>query len=404
MIHNWNSNRALSLHALQTDIAKRAFGLLKQGGRLVYSTCSLNPIENEAVVAALLAAFSQDIELIDASDIAPKLKRRPGLITWHVFEDLDESSNTGGTQSTYFGLRKLTAVKGSNMRNTIFPPSDPTIAAQLVKTMRFLPHDDDSGAFFVAVFFKKSSIMPNIASTQTSIIPASRSGSKKPKPEDMRFVELSTVANIDAICDFYGLTDPTFPRDCLLTREVGDGDAARKIILVSRATKNFILSSRARIVHAGVNVFHRTSQQGTIMPYRLAQDGIHLILPFITTRRIVCPPQDFALLLKGGSIDFTLFSSTFVQHVQPLQCGSFVAVLESLASEKTSQDQNKSSLAVVSWRGDGNYINVYCGKSDISAIANRFAALQDNTIVPLDAVADDDEEENHHAIEDDDDS
>lgn len=39
-----------SLHPLQLEILLRGLKLTKQYGRLVYSTCSFNPIENEAVV------------------------------------------------------------------------------------------------------------------------------------------------------------------------------------------------------------------------------------------------------------------------------------------------------------------------------------------------------------------
>lgn len=42
------------LTRLQLRIAVRGVEQLAVGGRMVYSTCSLNPIEDEAVIAALL--------------------------------------------------------------------------------------------------------------------------------------------------------------------------------------------------------------------------------------------------------------------------------------------------------------------------------------------------------------
>lgn len=45
-----------TLHALQLQIALRGARALREGGVLAYSTCSLNPIEDEAVVAGLVRA------------------------------------------------------------------------------------------------------------------------------------------------------------------------------------------------------------------------------------------------------------------------------------------------------------------------------------------------------------
>ena len=47
-----------ALTALQKRLLERAAGLLKPGGTLVYCTCSLEPEEGEAAVAALLAGGS----------------------------------------------------------------------------------------------------------------------------------------------------------------------------------------------------------------------------------------------------------------------------------------------------------------------------------------------------------
>jgi len=51
---NWKPSQGLFNHRLQLKILEKALVLCKKGGRVVYSTCAINPLENEAVVAYLL--------------------------------------------------------------------------------------------------------------------------------------------------------------------------------------------------------------------------------------------------------------------------------------------------------------------------------------------------------------
>jgi 16S rRNA (cytosine967-C5)-methyltransferase len=60
-------------HALQRRLLRNALAHLTPGGRLVYSTCSLEPEENESVVAEVLATLPQDsasIRLAPATRLA----------------------------------------------------------------------------------------------------------------------------------------------------------------------------------------------------------------------------------------------------------------------------------------------------------------------------------------------
>ena len=51
---------------------------------MVYSTCSMNPIEDEAVVAQLIREAKGTLKLVDAHPILPLLKAKRGVNTWKV--------------------------------------------------------------------------------------------------------------------------------------------------------------------------------------------------------------------------------------------------------------------------------------------------------------------------------
>lgn len=59
----------------------------------MYSTCSLNPIENEAVITEVLRRSKQyspdkenNLEIVDTHDKLPGLKARKGLYYWDVLK------------------------------------------------------------------------------------------------------------------------------------------------------------------------------------------------------------------------------------------------------------------------------------------------------------------------------
>mmetsp|Transcript_15201 Transcript_15201/g.36163 ORF Transcript_15201/g.36163 Transcript_15201/m.36163 type:complete len:1022 (+) Transcript_15201:100-3165(+) len=141
----WSVGNGIALHPLQVRIALQAARLLKVGGRMIYSTCSFNPVENEAVVAELLRRVKGSLRLLDMGGCLPDLRRSPGLLTWKVRDK----------QRWYENYEDVKKEKTSKITETMFPQDD-LQSLGIERCMRFLPHHQDTGGFFVCVFEKVS--------------------------------------------------------------------------------------------------------------------------------------------------------------------------------------------------------------------------------------------------------
>ena len=142
----WNTQRAISLHKEQCTIMKHAVKLVKNGGRFVYSTCSLNPYEDECVVAFILRLFPQ-IRLVDVSAELPELKRANGISSWNVFD----AENKDVTDQK----PEFTVEINQKVPFSLYPPTkEEAERFHLERCMRFFPQLQNTGGFFVAVLEK----------------------------------------------------------------------------------------------------------------------------------------------------------------------------------------------------------------------------------------------------------
>eukprot|EP00941_MAST-03F_sp_MAST-3F-sp1_P005555 g5555.t1 len=164
VLKRWGTSCSLGLHPLQIQIAMKGIRMLKTGGEIVYSTCSMSPIENEAVVAAILRQSLGALELVDLRDRLPNLKRRPGLSTWKVFAPLDTNGKTFNDPEYVKNLVEYSSVEEAKRANdkacsrtSLFPPTaEEKKWMNLDRCMRFYPHLQDTGGFFVCLFRKKA--------------------------------------------------------------------------------------------------------------------------------------------------------------------------------------------------------------------------------------------------------
>ncbi|KAJ7484547.1 S-adenosyl-L-methionine-dependent methyltransferase [Mycena latifolia] len=174
----WQPMDGNGLHGLQLRILQRAMKMLAPQGRIVYSTCSLNPVENEAVIACALKT-NPDFRLVDVSAKLPELQRRPGLTAWRP---TDRSLKT--TYDTYETFMQ-TCTEGETVKAKMTPghwPPEDVESLDLPRCIRVYPHLQDTGGFFVAVLERTAA--PPRDKKREADEPAEVLESKKPRLDD----------------------------------------------------------------------------------------------------------------------------------------------------------------------------------------------------------------------------
>lgn len=357
----WLATNGQAMHPLQVNIALRGARLTKVGGYLCYSTCSLNPMENEAVVAEILRATDGSLELVDKRPEMKGFVARPGWSTWKVVtealtkrdknklnkknkkmrkkeeginqeeenaqgEETSDNENTGieieRDQETNnvpsniiwksspeswdeTTLRNRLESRGmiefekvedvgtyKHVKRSMFPPTDEERKEfHLERCMRCLPHDMDTGGFFIALFRKckplgerarrkAEALEKQLLSDQEGSSDAAgknidsninemkeencASGNKKKRNyekagnEDFVAVDDKVIGDL---VSFFGLSDG-FAKNQLMARGTPD---SKILYFISSSVKKSVfdtgLHCRVKGIHSGLRAFERRSRK-----------------------------------------------------------------------------------------------------------------------------------------------
>ena len=371
----WNTQSGLGLHQVQLNILNRGLHLLKNGGRLVYSTCSLNPIENEAVVAAALRKWGDSVKLVNCDDKLPGLVRNQGVSTWPVIDRNMELKNKGdeGTVETWFKPSEEEASK-FNLQNCI----------------RVYPHQQNTGGFFITVFEKvadlekpndkkrlatptedveKETVEKKIKSNDESttiVLPQKKERLPRDANEEpFVFVDPNHQA-IESCWNFYGIDDK-FDRNTCLVRNA-TGEPTRVIYTVSSSLRDIIQANddRLKIIYSGVKLF--VSQRSDIeCSWRIQGESLPVMKHHMSKKRIVSANLDMLKFLltdsfpKFEDLEAKNLDSQFIEAVKKLSSGcAFI--------EFDRKDGENLFLPV--WKGT-KCINLMVSKEDTHELLYR---------------------------------
>eukprot|EP00116_Pleurobrachia_bachei_P000864 sb/3461126/ len=337
----WDQYKAIGIHKLQRRILLRAMDMLAEGGRIVYSTCSLNPLENEATVLSCLKNRSA-FRLLPTDDLLPELKRVPGITKWRVlhssgtwydrFEDVDE--------------KHLKAINP-----TMFP--DGAEEHNMQYCMRVYPHLQNTGGFFICVIERKPTEGQEVQEEEVKEVDGAEvkkegedgeedgaetaevgeGEDQEVKEEEVKEEKKDTIhTNTNLLVDnlkfkkysgfredpymfldkdadafipikeWYSVKDE-FPFDNIFARS-SENTKQRNLSVACRRIRDIIQNNekRIKIINCGLKLFSYCKPSFSNCPYRLVQSGIHYSAQFLGSRLFTVCREDMERALSATGV------------------------------------------------------------------------------------------------------
>jgi len=175
---------------------------------------------------------------------------------------------------------------------------------------------------------------------------------------------------LDPLIEYYGFTKD-FPKDQFMARMSSASKSSCKMLyFVGKAVKRFMdggLQDRIMVVNTGLRAFERNAKECDVS-YRVTQEGIHYLVPYMTTRKITIDIEDFVKCIQLDGIKIELFSSEFAEQARKFSVGSFAVILRGY-----EKDYSKKMMMVM-WKCRGDHLNCLVSKIEKLGMKSKLRA------------------------------